>query len=78
MNETLNGSPADPTEAMRMYARQAKNRTLEVDAAVIRMRAERRLCGGADTGQHAPVTRYGASGWHPSSAAGATFTFLPE
>jgi hypothetical protein len=33
----------DRAEAMRAYAHQSKNRQLEIDAAEIRIRAERRL-----------------------------------
>lgn len=42
------------SEAMRAYARQAKNKQLEVDAAEIRIRAERRL-GEMISGQKATV-----------------------
>jgi N6-adenosine-specific RNA methylase IME4 len=35
----------DKSDAMRIYARQAKNKDLEIDAAEIRIRAERRLGG---------------------------------
>lgn len=44
----------DRSEAMRAYARQAKNKQLEVDAAEIRIRAERRL-GEMIAGQKATV-----------------------
>jgi hypothetical protein len=60
----------DKAEAMRIYGMQAKNKTLEIDAAEIRIRAERRLgemiaaqksSGGMSTGaagagvnQHTP------------------------
>lgn len=44
----------DKSEAMRAYAKQAKNRQLEVDAAEIRIRAERRL-GEMIAGQKATV-----------------------
>ena len=53
---------------MRAYARQAKNRELEVDAAEIRMRAERRV-GQLIAGQKATVGL--ATGGQPYRSTGA-------
>ncbi len=41
--------PRDKGEAMRAYAKQAKNKNLEVQAAEIRIRAERRFPEGYAT-----------------------------
>lgn len=57
----------DKAEAMRAYAHQAKNRQLEIDAAEIRMRAERRL-GELIRGQKETV------GLNPGGFAGNRYT----
>ncbi len=69
----------DKAEAVRIYARQAKNRDLEVDAAEIRLRAERRLGallaekkqtdGLASGGQHGGRTKIDGSRAEPSNKA---------
>ena len=56
----------DVADAMRAYAKQAKNRQLEIDAAEIRIRAERRV-GELIFRQKAPSAndwlRVGARTW---------------
>lgn len=67
-------------EAMRAYARQAKNRGLEIDAAEIRMRAERRL-GQLIEAQRTTVGlakgRAGPGRGKAGSPAGEAFTAAP-
>lgn len=68
----------DKADAMRAYARQAKNRQLEIDAAEIRIRAERRLgemmaaqretVGLASGGEHGGRARIDGSRSDPSMA----------
>jgi len=58
----------DKAEAMRAYARQAKNKQLETDAAEIRIRAERRL-GELIAGQKATVGM--AKGGQPYQSTGS-------
>lgn len=58
----------DKAEAMRAYAKQAKNRRLEIDAAEIRMRAERGL-GGMIRAQKEAVGL--AAGGQPYQATGS-------
>lgn len=58
----------DKAEAMRAYAKQAKNKQLEVDAAEIRIRAERRL-GEMIAAQKATVGM--AKGGQPYQATGS-------
>lgn len=67
----------DKAEAMRAYARQAKNKDLEIDAAEIRFRAERglgkmiveqkRTVGLATGGEHGGKKRIDGSRTEPSN-----------
>lgn len=68
----------DKAEAMRIYARQAKNRDLEIDAAEIRMRAERRL-GEMITSQKETVglNRGSAGIGKPASAVPEEYSTRP-
>jgi len=68
----------DKAEAMRAYARQAKNKDMEIDAAEIRIRAERRLgemivaqkqtVGLATGGEHGGKKRIDGTRAEPSNA----------
>src|SRR5512145_1961263 len=57
----------DKAEAMRAYARQANNKQVEIDAADIRMRVERRL---GELLNAAKVTGQVAEGRPPKNCAG--------